>query len=220
MRTIVDQHLRQRWPGARVIHEFPLRYSSRSIDMAAILPAEIIGVEIKSSRDTIDRLEKQIRAFSPICSRLLIALAPKWNEELSLEERVTRTGRAWYSRYTEAQEILRRATDIHCETFTVCHETGTMKNTNGGWHCNHFPWPARLLDLLHVAELAEMMGASNRSTHEYLVRMCHDRLTGPQIIRAVCASLRARNGFAAQSDPPIPLDQAVIRRDLMSRMTA
>jgi hypothetical protein len=222
MRVIVAQHLRQRWPGARIIHEFPLRYSSRSIDMAAILPSEIIGVEIKSSRDTMDRLENQIRAFSPICSRLIIALAPKWNEELPLEERATKTGRVWHNRYTEAQEIIRRVTDIHCETFTVCHETGDMKNTSGGWHCNTFPWPARMLDLLHVRELAQIMGASDRSTHSYLVRACHDRLTGPQIIRAVCASLRARAAFAAESDPAIPLDQAAIRSGLMGavRVTA
>lgn len=95
MRVIVEQHLRQRWPGARIIHEFPLRYSSRSLDMAAILPSEIIAVEIKSSKDVIDRLENQLRAFAPICTRIMVALAPKWNEKLAPVTRRFRSGTAY-----------------------------------------------------------------------------------------------------------------------------
>ena len=86
MRDLVVAELRRRWRSAQIIHELPLRYSAKRIDLAAITDAEIISVEIKSSRDVVDRLEAQVRAFLPISTRVIVALAPKWNEKLPLRE--------------------------------------------------------------------------------------------------------------------------------------
>lgn len=211
MRAIVAQHLRQRWPGARIIHEFPLRYSSRSLDMAAILPAEIVAVEIKSSKDVIDRLERQLRAFAPICTRIMVALAPRWNAKLPSIEKPFPNGygTSYISQYTEAQAVIKGVRESQIETWTCCHETGRFENTDGGYGGQRFPWPARMLDVLHVRELEMILsgGSVPRTvrSHAYCVEAVHQRFTGPQIIRAVCSALRARNGFAAESDPPIPL---------------
>lgn len=209
MRAIVAQHLRARWPFARVIHEFPLRYSRSSIDMAAITETDIIGVEIKSSRDVIDRLERQLRGFVPICTKIIVALAPKWNEKLpSLEKPGRRGGTIYESQLTEAQAVIARVQETSIETWTCCHETETMKNTNGGWGSQKLPWPARMLDILHCVELELILSGGivphKPRAHELLVRLVHDRLTGPQIIKAVCRALRTRPGFAAESDPPVP----------------
>ena len=53
MRALIVPELRKRWPAARIVHELPLRYSTRRIDLAAITETEIISVEIKSSKGTI-----------------------------------------------------------------------------------------------------------------------------------------------------------------------
>lgn len=64
-----------------------------------------------------------------------------------------------------------------------------------------------MLDVLHVRELEMILtgGVVLRQvrSHAYLVEAIHQRFTGPQIIKAVCAALRVRNGFAVGSDPPI-----------------
>lgn len=213
MRGMVAKHLRARWPGARIIHEFPLRYSARSLDMAAILPAEIVAVEIKSSRDVLDRLEHQLRAFAPICTRIMVCLAPKWNRKLPQTVRVLNNGGTAYSTpLTEAQAVIQSIRETHIETWTCCSETGRFENTDGGWGGQRFPWPARMLDVLHVAELERILSGGavlhRVRSHRYCVEAIHHRLTGPQIIRAVCAALRARPGFAVESDPPIGIDVA------------
>jgi hypothetical protein len=80
MRALIVPELRKRYPSARIIHELPLRYSSNRIDLAAVTETEIISVEIKSSRDSLDRLEGQLRAFQPISARIITALAPKMTD--------------------------------------------------------------------------------------------------------------------------------------------
>ena len=92
MRAIMAQHLRDMYPSARIIHELPLRYSSRRIDLAAVTRAGIVAVEIKSSRDTPERLEAQLRGFGPIVTKLIVALAPKWLAPPPVKTRVVRSG--------------------------------------------------------------------------------------------------------------------------------
>jgi hypothetical protein len=95
MRALVVPKLRARWPEARIIHELPLRYSKRRIDLAAVTPTEIIAVEIKSSRDVMDRLEAQIRAFLPVSQLVMVCLAPVWNEQLPVREEPRKWGTAY-----------------------------------------------------------------------------------------------------------------------------
>jgi hypothetical protein len=107
MRDLIVPRLRAEYPGARIIHELPLRYSERRIDLAAITESEIVSVEIKSSNDVSDRLESQMRAFQPISS-----LAPVWNVKLPMAEKSFkkngRTGTSYITQYTEAQGIIAR----------------------------------------------------------------------------------------------------------------
>jgi hypothetical protein len=65
-----------------------------------------------------------------------------------------------------------------------------------------------MLDVLHVSELTAVAArhricAPKRAHHHDLLRLCHDLMTGREIVRAVCGALRARDAFAAESDPPI-----------------
>ena len=208
MREIVAARLRELWPTARIIHEPSLRYSSNRLDMAAVTETEINAVEIKSSRDVPDRLEAQLRGFAPICSRIIVALAPKWNVKLpSLERPLRHGGIGYFPQRTEVQEIIHSVAETHIATWTVCANTGTIEVTDSGYSSNEHPWAHRMLHILHVAELAEITRehciAWHGSSHWNLVSVCCAGMTGKQIKRAVCKALRKRAAFAAGSDAPI-----------------
>src|SRR3990167_6932001 len=206
MRALIVPELRKRWPGSRIIHELPLRYSSNRIDLAAVLPTAIVSVEIKSSKDVAARLEAQVRAFLPVSSCVIVALAPKWNEKLPYKEIKYKYGTGSVPQYTEAQETLRRIGASGIEAWTVCAEAGSIEVTSKAYHQSH-PWPWHMLHMLHVAELVEIAGQhriwqGKRPVHLNLVNACADLMTGREIIAAVCGALRARDAFAKESDPP------------------
>jgi hypothetical protein len=212
MRDLVVPELRRRWPTARIIHELPTRYSSNRIDLAAVTEDVLIGVEIKSSRDVIDRLEAQLRAFEPICHGLLVCLAPKWNLKLPSVERKTKLGTAFDQQWTEAQEVVRRVSTL-IPIWTVDAAAGAV-DSEDGWILERRylqerkPWSAKMLDVLHVSELVRVaerhqIATGRRDNHSTLVRACHDMMRPPEISRAVCRALRERSAFCAGTDAPI-----------------
>jgi hypothetical protein len=210
MRELVVQKLRARWPDARIVHELPLRYSSNRIDLAAICPTEIISVEIKSSRDVADRLEAQLRAFLQISSRVIVALAPKWNATLPAKSIVRKIeGREvvyHVSQWTEAQDIIHRVGGC-LDVWTVNAESGSIDITSESYR-NQRPWSFQLLHMLHVEELVciatkHRCWQGKRPVHLDLVNACNDLMTAREVTLAVCAAIRARAAFAAESDPPI-----------------
>jgi hypothetical protein len=210
MRALIVPALRKRWPGARIIHELPLRYSTNRVDLAAVTETEIVSVEIKSSRDVMDRLESQLRAFQPICSRTIAALAPRWNERLPMIERKFEGGTSYIPQYTETQEIIRKVGGI--ETWTVDAAAGLIDVTCSGPYRANRPWLAQLLDMLHVTELVDIadrhrVAKAKRPVHFNLVSDLTDLLQGREVVKAVCAALRARNAFDKMSDAPIPYPQ-------------
>lgn len=206
MRAVVVPELRKRWPGARIIHELPLRYSTNRIDLAAVTETEIISVEIKSSRDVMDRLEAQLRAFKPISARIIAALAPRWNEQLPMLEAKTQYGSSFTPQYTETQDIIRKVHGI--EVWTVDAAAGSLTVTDGGPYRSNKPWLAQMLDMLHVAELVEIarfhqISVAKRPVHFTLVTDLVDLMQGREVVKAACAALRSRNAFDKMSDAPV-----------------
>jgi hypothetical protein len=189
MRELIVPRLRASYPTARIIHELPLRYSSNRIDIAAVTEAEIIGVEIKSSRDVVARLAAQLTAFKPVCAKVIAALAPKWNERLPM--------------MSETQTILR---DIgHCETWTVDAGAGTVTVTDPAY-AKWQPWAFQMLDMLWREELIAVATrhrcyvAGKGVTHSKLRDACEAYMTGQEVRAAVCAALRSRSAFDKMSD--------------------
>lgn len=223
MRALIVPELRKRYPSARVIHELPLRYSSNRIDLAAVTETQIISVEVKSSRDVVDRLEAQVRAFLPVSSRIIVALAPRWNEQLeSVAEQINhpKIGRytRYQPRYTEAQALLHRIARGGIEMWTVDADAGSVIVTDHVYR-DRRPWLSEMLHMLHVSELVEIAGRhrcwqGKRPVHDDLVATCTEMMTGREISHAVCEALRARPAFAAQSDAPIA---ALARYEALSR---
>ncbi len=215
MRALIIPELRKRWPTARVIHELPLRYSTNRIDLAAVTETEIISIEIKSSRDVLDRLEAQVRAFALISSPGDCGTCSEMESGADLVETVPTkygTSTTYTKQSSETQELIERIRKVgdldHLETWTVCHETGAVEVTEGRYRNSSTPWLARMLDLLHVAELEQVayrhrISVGKRPTHAFMVSQCLDLMTGREVVAAVCAALRARDAFAEGTDPPI-----------------
>lgn len=208
MRDLIVPELRRRWPSARIIHELPMRYSTDRIDLAAVTETEIISVEIKSSKDIVDRLEAQLRAFIPVSTTLIVALAPKWNEQLPSTISERGASRVYTQNHTKAQAVINRFNDENIWVWTVDAKAQTVE-CGSNWRQKNRPWPARMLDMLHVAELTEIATkhraclAERRTTHYDLVTICNEMLSGREVTHAVCRALRSRAAFARASDPPI-----------------
>lgn len=203
MRDLIVPKLRLAHPSARIIHELPLRYSSNRIDLAAVTEDAIVAVEIKSSRDVMDRLESQIRAFQPVCSKVIVALAPKWNPkaEMVWEQRGARTVGVY--RYSATQDLIKAIGGV--ETWTVCAETKTVEATSGTWVGNKASWATAMLDMLWRDEL-EMIAVKHRvsipkrASHIVIRDACEELMTGREVRRAVCHALRTRKAFDKASD--------------------
>jgi hypothetical protein len=212
MRVLCAAELRRLWPSARIIHELPTRYSENRIDLAAVTETDLVALEIKSSVDVADRLEAQIRAFLPIAHRIIVALAPRWNEQLPMrfETRKLSNGQTYTAgspRYTEAQAAIQRVGAAQVCIWTVDARAGTVKCGAPTFRRGQ-PWARRMLDILHRSELvsvaeAHRIGAGPRTPHFDLATSCAELMTGREVERAVCAALRARAAFARESDPPL-----------------
>jgi hypothetical protein len=211
MRALCVPELRKRYPTARIIHELPLRYSTNRIDLAAVTESEIVSVEIKSSRDVMDRLEAQLRAFKPVSARVIAALAPRWNEQLPMLEQKAKFGTSYSFQYTETQQIIRRVGGV--EIWTVDAAAAAVSVTEHGPYRARKPWLAEMLDMLHVSELVAIADrhrivVPKRPVHYNLKSDLVDLLQGREVVAAVCRALRARDAFCDGTDAPILVSEA------------
>ncbi|MBR1122151.1 hypothetical protein JQ628_11550 [Bradyrhizobium lablabi] len=182
MREHVEAWGRKRWPSARVFHE--LVAGECRIDIAFICPNDLIGVEIKSSKDVLTRLDKQARVFRDCFPEFWVAIAPKWKDSPDKPY-------------------------FHNEI--VVGEEGIVPSQ---WHSirpqrNKAPYNA-MLGLLWADEaraIAARKGClSGKRTplHTVLPELAL-RLTGAEILNEVCRELRGRS-TKFKADEPIRLE--------------
>lgn len=186
MREAISAWGRARWPRARVVHE--LVVADRRIDMAFIEPDNLVGVEIKSSRDTLDRLESQIRTFCEYLPCVVAALAPKWG--------------------THGIAPCCGADDSF-----FCDATADPAIYGVGRIAVRRQVTVQMLRLLWAAEARAVAARTRVSFDKRLtlrdaIPMLARALTGDEIVREVCRELRARDAFPRHaghptSDPPI-----------------
>ncbi len=190
MRVAIAAWGQRRWPGYRCIHEVPL--SERRIDMAFVGTKDLVGIEIKSSRDKLDRLEGQIEEYSRWLPEVWIAVAAKWENHGSLQcgrcNLIIVDDSALASGVVEYRQGLRPYRDE-----LVC---------------------SRMLGLLwreEAARIAQRTGvipgtSLTKDPRHRILPMLARLLTGNEIMREVCAELRQRPAFGRQSDEPMELD--------------
>lgn len=187
IRDAVERWGRQRWPAARVVHE--LVVSDCRIDMAFICPDDLIGVEIKSGRDTLDRLKKQLRVFRQHIPEVWVAYSPAWEEKLG---------------YLGHGAFYVDHTGVRREHFTRRGYVIPMRSIRS-WRCY-----TNMLELLWAQEarnIAARHGLPKPKRPRYkLLPELALRLSGEKIMSEVCRELRARRAFW-RADPPVCIPQ-------------
>ena len=185
MREQVIAWGRKRWPGARVMHELDV-WGCR-IDLAFVTTTEIIGVEIKSSKDVLDRLERQMESYLKVLPEVWLAFAPKWAEH---------HGAPWQV------GLLLVTEDSLTEHIPYGQDRSYAHAAKADMMLT-----APALDLLMKPELLALarshgLKVKDRATNKVLMGLLARKLTGDQIINGICAQLRARRrGWEA--DEPI-----------------
>jgi hypothetical protein len=173
-------------PDARIIHELNVDVGKCRVDLAAVTTSRIVMVEIKSRKDKLDRLNEQVRRFTPACHALAVCYASeRWN---------------WSDINAAGGWGFDHWPDDKASGWTIDH-----------WRCNKPPSTNALLELLWQAELeAEAFRAGvasrKRIPRDGLKRALWENLTGLQVVEAVCRQLRVRH--FAEADAPIG-EQAV-----------
>ena len=181
IRGKAERLLRDLFPDARIIHEFEL--GGVRLDLAAVTPDRLILAEIKSERDTLDRLERQAKFAAAFGGPVLICYAPRWREEIRKRDLYR------FQRLEETEDGF----------------TGLLP----AWlEARNDRYDSRLLIGLllkpELLALAAPFGGKARHTVPELHRLAHEHLTGREIRRGVMAALRARR-FGWTCDEPIAM---------------
>lgn len=203
IRIAVVARLRELMPSARIVHELNVAgQGTNRIDVAAIGTQAIVGVEIKSRKDTLKRLGEQWDAFTKCCHFVVVAAHEK--------------------HFIEHREPLQRA-DVPSQL--RLNHPAFADSWYRQRHVWRFPCPAdgrypvdkhwtfdplrdvrrqpkasAMLDMLWADELrAECarhgLSASTRRTRPDMIADMVWMMTGREIVQAVCRQLRER-GFA------------------------
>jgi hypothetical protein len=181
LRGLAVERLRVLFPDARIVHELNVEVGQCRVDIAAITPDQLVFVEIKSRKDTLDRLREQVRIFSPACTRLAICYASeRWSYDV-----VTKA-----AGYDEPRDLW---PEDRKEWWTF----------NQGFKPPNASVMLNLLwrdELWHEAVRAGFQPHKRESRSPMMHRLWNG-LTGAQVVAAVCRQLRGRP-FAV-ADPPV-----------------
>jgi hypothetical protein len=194
MRAAVIAWGRARWPDARVMQE--LSVGGCRIDVAFTSPHNLIGIEIKSSRDTLERLARQMRDYVLHLPEIWIAFAPKWTPHFRDRHDAIpwRVGKLVVDGGTVIDEIPWGEGRWKSRSPAECDVTHTS------------PMLFLLLkdELLAIARQHAVPHKTRHTVREIIERLAR-ALTGDQIVHGVCAQLRAR-GNAWHADIPIGIE--------------
>jgi hypothetical protein len=195
MRDAVEAWGRQRWPDARVVHE--LVTGECRIDMAFVRPDHLIGVEIKSSKDTLDRLEAQLATFTRSLPEVWLAMAPRWRD-------------AGWSFFRHPGRYMPVVVDLDAvEPIPHVQMTwGTTARPDRGITADmlHLLW---LNEMLSIAVRRGLHNGKGRSTRDGLRWLLARALTGDEIVSEVCRELRSRDAFW-RADPPVRMSEGAL----------
>lgn len=189
-----EAFLRQRYPGARIIHELKLNNGVTRIDLAAVTPTRIALAEVKSERDVLDRLARQVADARNVTGAVYVFAAREHRAKLDARWQAETYDRDLTSALFSC--ALMYETD---DSFQLDNGTDTAREM-----LSHRTNPVALLDLLWADELKDLLRHHNLSfgrkspmTFTQLVAL--ENLNGRQIREGVCRALMARP-FARADD--------------------
>jgi hypothetical protein len=195
IRDAVVAWCRAKMPTARVIHE--LIVGGRRADLAAVEPMYIVLFEIKSERDTLDRLDHQMRAFVHAAHEAVLVAHDRWFDHTPYPD-----GR--YGLRFE-HDSLRYRVWCYPEPDPSAALTASFYAWRLSSRRSRRP-PPGMLDLLWSEELLEEgriagVPVRTRMNISDLITTCAWGMTGEQLTRAACRQLRKR--AFAEADPPM-----------------
>jgi len=194
--------LRQQFPAARIIHEMNVDNGQNRVDVAAVLPRTILAFEIKSERDNLKLLDRQMRAFADCTHKAVLVAHRKWFDDTP---------------YDNGRPRLRFSHDSDYRWPVWCYPAaGASQDPYGlySWRISYDdvytlrqPAPLRMINLLWRDEVLALLekhsvpGAKTKMNAKALHFLAAWHLTGEQICQGVCSALRARE--FAEADAPI-----------------
>ena len=214
IRDAVVARLRELVPSARIVHELNVAgQGSNRIDVAAIRPDGIVGVEIKSEKDTLKRLEEQWTVFSRCCHYVIVAAHEKhfaeyrderWRDDVESDSDLNHP--LFFGKYGQRRYVWRypRPDDANKSRW------GASRPWQFSFAADVVPRRplsnVDMLQMLWASELREECGrhriaANSRATCPWMIREMAMLMTGREVRDAVCRQLRARS--FAEADAPI-----------------
>lgn len=205
IRDGIVPRLRELCPDARIVHELNVDHGKCRVDIAAIQDERLTFVEIKSKKDTLDRLPEQVKVFSRACHAMIVVLDEKFFGE-RYAERLKAAGR--FSVWSGDGVIWKWP--------RPCSLNEPVKAWRGleyDWQPAFFqargavePHAMRLLELLWAEELRDecerhRIPCNSRSARWPMIQAMVLSMNGREIRRSVCRQLRQRS--FAEGDVPL-----------------
>jgi hypothetical protein len=188
IRGVAEAALRRRRPSARIIHELVLDQGTCRIDLASVTEDEIVLVEIKSERDVLKRLGKQLGLATRIANETWLCIGEKHAAAIDQLR--------WAREDRELSAALRSSR-------TMIERDGLLVPCRFSHHPSDPPVPdvRKVLMMLWAAELqhiARPWGGWSKPRY-WCMRTIVENMNGREIRRAVCDTLR-RRPFARADD--------------------
>jgi len=211
IREAVVAYLRQQRPNARIIHEINTSLGGTRIDVLAVDRAEIIAVEIKSSKDKLDRLHDQIQGMKGVAHHSIAVLHEKFlSEEYSTNASAAHHERdgVYYLMGLPGDYRYMRGVWIYPQRPRNMLPTG--HDSNARWPeirlALQEPLPSKALWMLWKPELLVLcrslnIQADTRNSCEFLINALLWNATGRELTLGICSALRARE--CIEADPAI-----------------
>ena len=203
IREPVVARLRELMPAARIIHEIQsVCQGPTRIDVLAVTPDRIAAVEIKSSRDKLDRLPAQLEAMQGCAHHPIVALHAKHFEVTEASNAVT-----WISAPKEAGYGVVWGFDLPQARDAEPYRRHEIHDRWSKWMACP---PAGAVNMLWRDELRaivarrDLISRTSKLTMPELIDVLCWHLTGAELTREVCTALRARK--CVEADPPIEVN--------------
>jgi hypothetical protein len=210
--------MRLRWPEARIIHELQLEQGGVRIDLAAVTTDSIAVAEIKSEKDVLKRLRRQIAVAHRVAEEVWVVVAAKHRQDV-------RDARQWRAGMTEEERAdywALSSARFYFETGAEGEiETDVRRRADEGRRCLD---PRLIWEMMWAEEQALALRrfwgtpAMKPMTRGAMRAVAVENMTGREIRRACCAALRARSfprADAPRRDDGTANDEEVRRERLL-----
>jgi len=191
IRAKVEAGFRRAYPDARIIHELVIG-GSRA-DVAAVSADSLVLAEIKSERDTLERLRTQVRDFTRVTPDVRIYAAEKHRPGLlhAAEPLLQQPDRRWTENPEHVPELWSCSMWVERDDDGFDYAAGVR-----GVARDRRIEPAHVFQVLWAEEMRTALAGYgqglSRTPIRGLVNLAVEHLSGSDIRRAVCAALRRR----------------------------